>query len=63
MELYDVVELVEAVPEKQLFPGAVGTIVHVFRTPQLAYEVEFTDEDGRTINLVALPPDKVRLAP
>lgn len=41
MELYDVVELVEAVPDQQLPAGAVGTIVDVFHTPKLGYEVEF----------------------
>lgn len=62
MNLYDLVELKEALPEENLPPGAVGTIVHVFHRPQLAYEVEFTDEDGRTISSVALTPDKIRSA-
>ncbi|MCW3820406.1 DUF4926 domain-containing protein [Micromonospora sp. DR5-3] len=60
MDLYDLVELREALPEENLPAEAVGTIVHVFHRPQLAYEVEFTDEDGRTLSSVALTPDKLR---
>ncbi|GAA3775311.1 DUF4926 domain-containing protein [Micromonospora maritima] len=62
MELYDLVQLRDALPEENLPAGAVGTIVHVFHRPDLAYEVEFTDEDGRTLSSVALTPDKVRRA-
>lgn len=60
MKLYDVVELTSDVPEEQLPAGSVGTIVHVFTAPQHAYEVEFTDSDGRTLATVALTPDKIR---
>lgn len=62
MELYDVVELKAALPEEGLAAGAVGTIVHVFQTPETAYEVEFADEDGRTICTAALTPDRIRPA-
>ncbi|ATO13217.1 DUF4926 domain-containing protein [Micromonospora sp. WMMA2032] len=62
MELYDPVELRAAVPEENLPAGAVGTIVHVFHRPEFAYEVEFTDEDGRMLSSVALTPDKIRQA-
>ncbi|MEV0428486.1 DUF4926 domain-containing protein [Micromonospora sp. NPDC050495] len=60
MDLYDLVELREALPEENLPAGAVGTIVHVFHRPELAYEIEFTDEDGRTLSSVALTPDRIR---
>ncbi|MEU0078817.1 DUF4926 domain-containing protein [Micromonospora tulbaghiae] len=60
MDLYDLVELRDAVPEENLPAGAVGTIVHVFHRPDLAYEVEFADQDGRTLSTVALTPDKIQ---
>ncbi|SBT66794.1 protein of unknown function (DUF4926) [Micromonospora sediminicola] len=63
MELYDLVELRHAIPEENLPAGAVGTIVHVFHRPELAYEVEFTDEEGRTLSSVALTPDEIRQRP
>ncbi|MFG2103458.1 DUF4926 domain-containing protein [Micromonospora echinaurantiaca] len=60
MDLYDVVELTTDLPEERLAAGSVGTIVHVFERPELAYEVEFVDDDGRTIAAVALTPEKIR---
>jgi hypothetical protein len=39
--------------------GAVGTIVHVFTHPRLAYEVEFCDKDGRTLVQLSLTPDQI----
>ncbi|WBB76602.1 DUF4926 domain-containing protein [Micromonospora sp. WMMD1128] len=59
MELYDLVRLREALPEENLPAGMLGTIVHVFHQPQLAYEVEFADQDGRTLSSVALTPEKI----
>ncbi|MFI6236969.1 DUF4926 domain-containing protein [Micromonospora sp. NPDC050784] len=59
LELYDVVELREAIPGEQLPAGAVGTVVHVFDSPSTAYEVEFADADGRTIAMVTLRADQV----
>ncbi|WP_089153982.1 DUF4926 domain-containing protein [Micromonospora sp. NBS 11-29] len=59
MDLYDLVQLRDALPQEKLPAGAVGTIVHVFHRPELAYEVEFADEDGRTVNTVALTPEKL----
>ncbi|WP_439427574.1 DUF4926 domain-containing protein [Micromonospora sp. LA-10] len=60
MDLYDLVELRDAVPEENLPAGAVGTIVHVFQRPDLAYEVEFADQEGRTVSTLALTPDKIQ---
>ncbi|PGH44961.1 hypothetical protein COO58_11380 [Micromonospora sp. WMMA1996] len=55
MELQDLVELRAALPGENLPAGAVGTIVHVFHRPEFAYEVEFTDEDGRMISSLLSP--------
>jgi hypothetical protein len=53
------VELTEDVPAEGLSTGMIGTIVEVYTDPP-AYEVEFIDDDGYTIALVALKPDQVR---
>ncbi|MFC0506672.1 DUF4926 domain-containing protein [Micromonospora costi] len=36
-----------------------GYIVHIFRGPPTAYEVEFSDADGRTVALITLAADHV----
>lgn len=58
-ELYDVVELREAIPGEDLPAGAVGSVVHVFDGPPPAYEVEFADADGRTVAMVTLRTDQI----
>ncbi len=60
MELYDTVELAIDLPAASLQAGAVGAVVHIFHEPNLAYEVEFADEDGRTLAMVPLTPDQIR---
>jgi hypothetical protein len=45
MKLLDVVALLEAVPNYQLYRGQVGTIVEVYE-PKV-FEVEFSDLNGR----------------
>jgi hypothetical protein len=57
MKLLDVVALTEDIPEKRLLRGQVGTIVEQL-TPEV-FEVEFSDINGRTYALSALP--KTRL--
>lgn len=52
IRLLDVVALTDDLPEKSLLRGQVGTVVEVFSDGQ--YEVEFTDEEGRTYALEAL---------
>ncbi|MEU5668917.1 DUF4926 domain-containing protein [Micromonospora sp. NPDC047762] len=59
LELYDVVELREAIPGEDLPAGAVGAIIDVFDGPPPMYEVEFTDTDGRTVAMVTLRADQV----
>lgn len=55
-KLLDVVALLVARPDDGLNAGAIGTIVDVFKKPNVAYEVEFCDEDGRTIVMLTLLP-------
>lgn len=59
MKLYDVVEIVEDLPDEGLRAGQVGTVVDVYEDPP-AFEVEFEDEDGVQIALLALRPGQIR---
>lgn len=51
-QLLDVVTLLENLPDRGLQQGQVGTIVEIL--PPDAFEVEFTDNDGRTYAMLAL---------
>jgi hypothetical protein len=53
----DVVRLATDLPDEGLAAGAVGTVVHIFRTPSTAYEVEFVDEEGETLAMATLAED------
>ena len=52
-ELFDIIELVVDLPHHGLYAGMQGTVVEVHR-PGAAYEVEFTDEHGTALALLAL---------
>jgi hypothetical protein len=54
--LLDVVALLSDVPANGLVRGQVGTVVEVLDG---AYEVEFSDDEGRTYAELALPADKL----
>jgi len=55
----DGVVLRDDLPGIGLRRGAIGTIVHVFTRPRLAFEVEFCDRDGRTLAQVPLTPEQI----
>lgn len=50
----DVIELTEDITERSLRAGMQGTIVHCHA--EKAYEVEFTNDEGETLELLALQP-------
>ena len=56
-QLLSVVALVEDLPEKGLLRGQVGTVVE--RLGPEVYEVEFSDDAGRTYASAALTPDRL----
>ncbi len=58
MEEYARVRLSNAIPEAGLEAGAVGAIV-IVHEPGRAYEVEFTDGEGRTVALLALLEEQI----
>lgn len=53
LQPFDVVALLEDHPEACLVAGQVGTIVE--QLADAVYEVEFSDEEGRTYAEIALP--------
>lgn len=52
-EVFDVVELLIHLPERNLQAGAQGAIVEQYSDRQ--YEVEFTNAEGETLALATLP--------
>lgn len=54
--LLDVVALLSDEPAQGLVRGQVGTVVEILDG---AFEVEFSDDDGRTYAELALPPDRL----
>ena len=61
MKLFDVVRLKEDLPEEGLLKRTVGTIVALFDTPEVAYEIEFANEQGETLCEVALKASQLEL--
>lgn len=59
MNLYDIVELATDRPEDGLLAGATGTIVDDYHGSD-EYEVEFVDDNGKTIALTTLRGDQLR---
>jgi hypothetical protein len=51
-DIGDVIELTVDIPDQSLRAGTQGTIVHCHEND--AYEVEFTNENGETIDFLAL---------
>ncbi|AGY59373.1 DUF4926 domain-containing protein [Gloeobacter kilaueensis] len=52
MKLLDTVALLEDLPERKLYRGQVGTLVEELAPG--VYEVEFSDDEGRTYASLAL---------
>ena len=58
VKLLDIVALTDDLPEYNLRRGQVGTVVEIL-AGGTAFEVEFSDRDGRTYESVGLRPDQV----
>lgn len=57
INLLDVIALTLDLPEYNLWRGQVGTIVEVLANGN-AFEVEFSDREGRTFESLGLRPDQ-----
>lgn len=55
----NIVALLEDMPSRGLVRGQVGTVVE--KLAQDVFEVEFTDNNGRTYATLAVPADKLLL--
>jgi len=58
IRLLDVVALMVDLPERNLWRGQVGTVVEILANGK-AFEVEFSDRDGRTYESLGLRPDQI----
>jgi hypothetical protein len=57
-QLLDVVALTVDLPQYNLWRGQVGTVVEILANGN-AFEVEFSDRDGRTYESVGLRPEQI----
>jgi hypothetical protein len=58
IKLLDVVALTVDLPDCNLWRGQVGTVVETLANGT-AFEVEFSDRDGRTFESIGLRPDQI----
>ncbi len=59
-ELFETVVATANMPDHQVLAGDLGTIVEIYHSPDLAYEVEFVNPDGSTRALLTLAPAQLR---
>lgn len=57
IKLFDVIALKVDLPKQNLWQGQVGTIVEIL-ADGTAFEVEFSDKQGRTYKSLGLYPDQ-----
>ena len=60
IKLLDVVALTVSLPEHNLWRGQVGTVVEILAYGN-AFEVEFSDGDGRTYASLGLRSDQIMI--
>lgn len=58
IKLFDIVALTVDLPEDNLWRGQVGTVVEIL-AGGAAFEVEFSDRDGRAFESLGLRPDQI----
>jgi hypothetical protein len=58
IKLLDVVALTTDLPKNNLWHGQVGTVVEILAGGK-AFEVEFSDRNGRTYESLGLRPDQL----
>lgn len=57
VDLFDVVELIVDVPQRALHAGVQGTVLDIHGDGE-AFEVEFSDEQGRVLSFLALSAEQ-----
>lgn len=58
IKLLDIVALTVDLPDYNLWRGQVGTVVETLAN-DTAFEVEFSDRDGRTFESIGLQPNQI----
>jgi Domain of unknown function (DUF4926) len=58
VKLLDIVALTADLPEYNLWRGQVGTVVELLANGN-AFEVEFSDRNGRTFESIGLRPEQI----
>lgn len=58
IKLLDVVALTTDLPEENLWRGQVGTVVEIL-ADGAAFEIEFSDKEGRTYESLGLRPEQL----
>lgn len=61
MKIFDVITIKENINEYSYLNNMKGTIVEVYNNPERAYEVEFVDENGETIEILTLYEDQLNI--
>ncbi|HHN8460655.1 TPA: DUF4926 domain-containing protein [Morganella morganii] len=56
---FDVVTLAVDLLDENLRRGMKGVVIDVYHQPDEAYEVEFSDDEGKTLALLALTPEQL----
>jgi hypothetical protein len=63
LSLHQVVRATKDLPEEKVRKGMVGAVFEVFEAPRRAFEVEFTDSEGRTVLLATLTEEDLEVVP
>jgi len=58
---FDVVRFRKRLDDHGIAEGTRGVVLEVHEAPRLAYEVEVTDSDGRTVFFGAVDPDYIEV--
>lgn len=54
LNINGVVRLLEDISSEKVYKGELGVIVEIFSDPEIAYEIEFCDQEGKTVAQVVL---------
>ena len=46
--------MLEDISSEKVYKGELGVIVEIFSDPEIAYEIEFCDQEGKTVAQVVL---------
>lgn len=63
ISLHQVVRVTRDVPGEHVTKGMIGAVVEVFEVPQQAFDVEFTDGEGRTLVVATLTESDIEVVP